>query len=248
MRTSPLLILHICAGTIGCISGFIAVFLRKGSRRHGGVGKVFVLSMLTLGASGAYLALLKFQVTNVLGGVLTFYLVSTAWVAVKRKAGKPGIFDWAALLFALAVGATQMTFGLQAVLSRTGLKYGYPPGIYFFMGGVVLLAAAGDIRMIVRGGISGTPRIARHLWRMCFALFIASSSIFLARPQLFPAVLQKTGVLAVVSFLPLALMVFWLIRIRWAKTYRVKLFPSNATASIASETIPQLRTTEYGHS
>jgi uncharacterized membrane protein len=235
-----MLILHICAGTIGCLSGFIAVFLRKGSRQHGTVGKVFVFSMLTLAVSGTFLALRKFQITNVLGGVMTFYLVSTAWVTVRRKAARLGAFDWPALLFALVVGGTQLTFGTQAALSSTGLKYGYPPGIYFVMGSVVLLAAIGDIRMLVRGGVSGTPRIARHLWRMCFALFIASSSIFLARPQLFPAIFQKTGVLAILSFLPLVLMIFWLIRIRITKAYKEKM-----TSRSILKSVPDLRKPEY---
>jgi hypothetical protein len=96
------------------------------------------------------------------------------------------------------------------------MKYDYPPAPYFIFGAVALIAATGDVRMLVRGGISGAQRIARHLWRMCFALFIAAASVFLARPQLFPAILQKTGVLAFLSFLPLLLMIFWLIRV-WLK-------------------------------
>jgi len=46
----------------------------------------------------------------------------------------------------------------------------------FFMGSVMLLAGAGDVRMLVRGGVLGAKRIARHLWRMCFGLFIAAGS------------------------------------------------------------------------
>jgi hypothetical protein len=49
----------------------------------------------------------------------------------------------------------------------------------FFMGSVMLLAAAGDVRMLVRGAVFGPKRIARHLWRMCFGLFIAAGSFFL---------------------------------------------------------------------
>ena len=218
----PLLALHITAGTLGMLSGFVAVFLRKGSRRHGLAGSVFVIAMLILSASGVYLAFMKSQPGNILGGTLTFYLVATAWRAAKRRDGEPGIFDWGALLVVLAVGACQLTFGLEAANSQTGLKYGYPPGPYFFMGSVAVLAATGDIRMLVRRGISGTPRIARHLWRMCFALFIAASSIFLARQQIFPALLRQTGALFLLSFLPLILMIFWLVRVRFANSYRQK--------------------------
>jgi hypothetical protein len=93
------------------------------------------------------------------------------------------------------------------------------------MGSVALLAATGDVRMLVRRGISGTQRIARHLWRMCFALFIAASSIFLARQQIFPALMRKTGALFLLSFLPLILMIFWLVRVRITKAYERKTAP-----------------------
>jgi hypothetical protein len=222
MSFSPILLLHIGAGTLGMLSGFVAVFLRKGSRRHGLAGSVFVIAMLILAASGVYLALMKSQPGNVLGGTLTFYLVATAWMAARRGDGEPGLFDWGALLIVLAVGACQLTFGLEAALSQTGLRFGYPPWPYFFMGSVAVLAIVGDIRMLVRRGISGTPRIARHLWRMCFALFIAASSIFLARQHLFPAILRRTGALVFLSFLPLLLMVFWLVRVRFANGYKNK--------------------------
>jgi hypothetical protein len=222
MSFSPILLLHIGAGTLGMLSGFVAVFLRKGSRRHGLAGSVFVIAMLILSASGVYLALMKSQPGNVLGGTLTFYLVATAWMTARRRDGEPGLFDWGALLVVMAVGACQLTFGLEAALSQTGLKFGYPPWPYFFMGSVAMLAIVGDIRMLVRRGISGTPRIARHLWRMCFALFIATSSIFLARQHVFPALLRRTGALVFLSFLPLLLMVFWLVRVRFANAYKNK--------------------------
>jgi hypothetical protein len=222
---SPLLLLHIIAGTLGMLSGFVAVFLLKGSRRHGLAGNVFVIAMLCLSASGAILAVMKSQPGNILGGTLTFYLVATAWMTARRRDGQPGIFDWGALLVVLAVAACQLTFGVEAASSQTGLKYGYPPWPYFFMGSVALLAATGDVRILVRRGISGTPRIARHLWRMCFALFIAASSIFLARQQIFPALMRKTGALVLLSFLPLILMIFWLVRVRFTKAYERKTVP-----------------------
>ena len=216
MPSSPMLLFHICAGTLGMLSGFIAVYLRKGSRWHRVTGVVFVISMLNLSASGVYLAFARHEPGNVLGGALTFYLVTTAWIAARRKDGTTGLFDWVALPIALVVVAVTATYGLEAAHSPTGLSHGYPVGPYFFLGSVALIAAAEDVRMIVRGGVSGAKRIARHLWRMCFAWFIASASIFLARPHLFPAVLRRTGTLYFLSFLPLVLMVFWLIRVLFA--------------------------------
>jgi Predicted membrane protein (DUF2306) len=213
MSFSPLLVFHICTGTLAMLSGFAAVSFRKGSRWHRVTGNVFALSMLCLSASGVYLALMKHEPGNVLGGALTFYLVATAWVIARRRDAETDIFDWGALLVPLAVGAVTVTYGLEAAHSPTGLSHGYPIGPYLFLGSVAFLAAAGDVRMIARGGVSGAKRIARHLWRMCFAWFIASASIFLARPHLFPVVLRKTGALYFLSILPLILMIFWLIRV-----------------------------------
>jgi hypothetical protein len=154
-------------------------------------------------------------------------------MTARRREGKPAIFDWGALLIVLAVAACQLTFGLEAALSQTGLRFGFPPWPYFFMGSVATLAVTGDIRMLVRGGISGAQRIARHLWRMCFALFIAAASIFLARQQIFPAVLQKTGALFFLSFLPLILMIFWMFRVLLTKAYKkVAAGPPIADAAI----------------
>ncbi len=225
MRFSPILAFHIFTGTVGCLSGFLAISLRKGSRRHGLAGKVFVLAMLSLSASGTYLAIMKSQPGNILGGALTFYLVATAWMTARRRDGKPGIFDWGAFLIVLAATGAIATFAVEAANSPTGLKYGYPVGPYVFLGSVALLATLGDVRLLVRGGIAGTHRIERHLWRMCFAFFIAAASIFLARQQIFPPLLRKTGLLYLLSFLPLILMIFWLIRVRFAKAFARMLMP-----------------------
>ena len=95
----------------------------------------------------------------------------------------------------------------------------------------------GDLRMLLHHGIHGTQRIARHLWRMSFALFIAASSIFMARQQIFPAFMRKTGMLMVLSFLPLALMIFWLIRVRFANVKaKTRLVVGTAERSLFTET------------
>jgi hypothetical protein len=103
----------------------------------------------------------------------------------------------------------------------------------FFMGSVMLLAAAGDVRMLVRGGVLGAKRIARHLWRMCFGLFIAAGAFFFGganRPlrllstvglgQHLPRALFSIGVYLVLTILPLVILIFWLVRVRFMNTYK----------------------------
>jgi uncharacterized membrane protein len=78
MPFSPLLPVHIARGIAGILSGTAALIFRKGSPQHVLAGKVFVIAMLALSASGTTMAVIKHQTTNVLGGpLITFYLVAT---------------------------------------------------------------------------------------------------------------------------------------------------------------------------
>ena len=197
------------------------MFFRKGSPRHALAGQVFVIAMLTMASSAVYLAILKHQIGNILGGAFTFYLVTTAWLAAKRRDGGVGTFGWVAPLIPLAVAAANAFYGVQKTLSPTPSPDGVPTGMNFFMGSVCLLAAAGDVRMLVRGGVFGVERIARHLWRMCFGLFVASGSFFLGQgDKVFPAFVVKSGILLIPAILPLPLLVFWMVRVRFSNRYK----------------------------
>jgi hypothetical protein len=135
-----------------------------------------------------------------------------------------GIFDWAAFLFALATGVLFVTHGVRLATGAVAPKPGVPVGMIFFLGFVVLLAAAGDLRMLVRG-VFGRQRIVRHLWRMCFSFFIATGSFFLGQQQAFPKAWRGSAVWFVPALLPLAAMIFWLVRVRSINAYKRKSVP-----------------------
>lgn len=208
-----LLFLHIAGGIVGLLSGAAAMGFRKGSPGHRVSGNAFVVSMLVMGACGSTLALMKHQLNNVFGGLLTFYMITTAWSAGRRRNGQISVLDWGALVFGLTIGVSLITLGGLVASGHAGSQAGVPLGMYFFLGTIPLLAAAGDIRMIVRGGITGAARVARHLWRMCFGLFIATGSFFLGQQQVIPAVLRKQYLLVPLAVLPLGLLLYWLVRI-----------------------------------
>jgi uncharacterized membrane protein len=214
VKYSPLLLVHITGGTIGLISGFITISLRKGSNRHRIAGYVFVAAMLTMASAGAYLALRKVQPPNILGGTLTFYLIATAAMVFRPRVPITRIFDVSALLIGAAVAAVEFTFAVQATHSSTGERFGDPAPLYFIFGTIVALAVGGDIRVLFRSALTRTQMLIRHLWRMCFGLFIASGSVFLARQQLFPAFMRKSGALIFLTVLPFLLMLYWFIRVR----------------------------------
>jgi hypothetical protein len=232
MSYSPILVVHLSAGTLGLLSGTAAMSFRKGSRRHILAGRVFVASMLTMAVGAVYLAITKHQPNNIRGGILTFYLIGTAWLTARRRDGETSRFDWVVLLIPLALGILTWMNGINVVRSGEDSQDGVPVGMIFFMGSVMLLAAAGDVRMLLRGGVFGVKRIARHLWRMCFGLFIAAGSFFLGpsnRPlrllsavgigQHLPSALFSTTLYLILTILPLILLIFWLVRVRFANAY-----------------------------
>lgn len=205
-----LLILHVGGGIIGLLSGAAAMVLRKGSRWHARLGNVFVIAMTGMGLCGSALALRKNQMNNVAGGLLTAYMVATAWMTARRRENETSAWDSLALAGALAVAGVILTLGVKVVRNPAIFGDGVPAGMYFVMGGIALLSATGDLRMLVRGGIEGRGRLVRHLWRMCFALFIATGSFFLGQQQVFPAWLRGSITLTVLALIPLPLMIFWL--------------------------------------
>jgi uncharacterized membrane protein len=252
MSYSPILVVHICAGSLGLLSGTAAMFFRKGSPRHVLAGRVFVAAMLTMGVFAVYLAITKHQPNNIGGGILTVYLIGTAWLTARRRDGETSRFDWVVLLIPLALGILTWMNGIRVVRSGASSQDGVPVGMSFFMGSVMLLAAAGDVRMVVRGGVFGAKRIARHLWRMCFGLFIAAGSFFLGPSncplrllstvglgQHLPAALFSTNLYLVLTLLPLILLIFWVVRVRFTNAYNGKtMIPGRVARFVEQKPAP----------
>lgn len=210
---SPALILHVSAGCLAILAGAVAVSVRKGGRRHRRFGVAFVVAMIVMGTFATYLSIVR-QPGTIPGGVLAGYLVVTAWMVVRRPEATVGRFDVLAMLVALACAATEFIFGLLASTNASAHFLGYSAPIFYVFGSIAAFAAIGDARMIRNGGISGSQRIARHLWRMCFALFLATGSFFLGQQKVMPAFVRGSPVLVVLGLAPLALMLFWWLRIR----------------------------------
>ena len=206
-------LIHVLAGLSALITGAVALYALKGGRLHRRSGIIFVYAMLVMAFTGTVMSIVHLNVGNVLAGVLTFYLVLTALLAVRRPALEFQRIDAAAMLAALTVGLTAVTLGVAAVRSATGTMHGIPPPVYFMFGTVALLATFGDLRVWRAWRTQGGFRIKRHLWRMCFALFIATASFFLGPAQRLPAFLRHSPLRPVPVLVVLIVMFFWLARV-----------------------------------
>jgi hypothetical protein len=157
---------------------------------------------------------------NVMGSFLTLYLVLTGWQASKRRDNAVSAFDWFALALGISVAVAGWRWGFQAASSPTGQLSKYPAGLFFTFASIMLLFAASDIRMIVRGGVAGSRRIARHLWRISMSLLMTTISLFPGNGRFFPLWLRQTNLLYIPHVLLIGAMVFWMYRVRARKRVR----------------------------
>ena len=206
-------LLHVMAGLTALLAGAVALYALKGAKLHRRSGILFVYAMLVMASTGALMSVLHVNVGNLIAAVLTFYLVLTALRTVRRPSLEFNRIDRVAMLIALTVGLTAVTLGVAAVRSATGKIHGLPPPVYFMFGIVFLLATFGDLRVMWSWRTQGGFRIKRHLWRMCFALFIATASFFLGPSQRLPAFLRHSPLRPLPVLIVLAVMFFWLARV-----------------------------------
>src|SRR5262249_59874444 len=82
----------------------------------------------------------------------------------------------AALTVAVGLALVDIAGDVKAFNSPNSVLNGVPFVMHFFIAGVMILAATGDVRIMRFGVPRGGPRLARHLWRMCFAPFIPARS------------------------------------------------------------------------
>ena len=99
-------------------------------------------------------------------------------------------------------------------------RNGIPAFPYFMFGVVGTLGAVLDVKMMRSGALKGASRLARHLWRMCFALFIAALSFFIGQADVIPKPVRIMPLLAVPMLVVLVTMFYWLWRIRIRRTFR----------------------------
>jgi uncharacterized membrane protein len=217
---------HVVAGAIALISGFVALYASKGDAVHRLGGMIFVYAILVMCGGGFVLAAVRAAAPeiNIPAAILTGYLVLTA-VATVRPALT--LARWMAIAGAgvpLALAAACLTFGFQAVASG-GTRDGMPALPFFLFGITAIIAAAGDFRVIRLGQPTGARRIARHLWRMCFALWIAALSFFIGQADVFPEPIRIRPLLALPATAVLITMLYWLWRVAIRRRLSGLMFP-----------------------
>ena len=212
-----LLVTHFGAGMIGIVTGAIALSVAKGSALHRRSGLIFAFAMGAAGALASVIAVHGSKPSMIIGGASVVYFVFTATTAVKPIPGSQRSIDAVMAVLVLLAAAVTIRDGFLVWAMPGHARGGVPAGMVFFLGTVYLLAGIGDVRMLREGVLTGTRRIARHLWRMCFALFIATGSFFLGQMKFIPEPIRFLPLLFALGIGPLFVLLYWMWRVRLRK-------------------------------
>jgi hypothetical protein len=208
---------HIVAGTLSVLGGAAALILGKGGRAHRAAGTLFVVSMVIMAVTAAQIG--SDDPGNTVAATLTIYMIATAWVTVRRKDKRAGIFEVAAFIVAIFAAISVYYGAFRIASGAVEAENPFIFGVTLILGTALALAALGDISVVLRRGISGAQRIARHLWRMCFGLFIAVGSFAAQGVDALPAGLPRGEMLMAAMALVLGAMFYWLVRVLFTRWY-----------------------------
>ena len=205
------LAIHIAAGSLAVLAGYVAIFAAKGARLHRRSGMVFVYAMVVMGMFATAVAIFRAIPNLVLSGPLVSYFVITAVTTVRPIDRR---LDLGMFVIALTIAVLGYIRAGNELAHGRYVVNGVPVAMSLLMTSVTLIAAVSDIRLLRGAVLVGRSRIARHLWRMCWAFWIATGSFFLGQMDEFPVWLQKPTLMAIPALAPLVLMFYWLWRIR----------------------------------
>jgi hypothetical protein len=210
-------VIHIFAGSVGLLSGYTALFAAKGAALHRKSGMVFVCAMLTMCVAGTTIAAVRNKAPqlNIPAALMTSYMVITSLNTVKPFSWWSKRWDIALMGLALTVALFDLRLGIATIPNPGPTTFGF-----FLFGTIGTIAGLSDIRILRSGPLKGTARIARHLWRMTFALFIAALSFFIGQAKVIPEPIRITPVLVTPVLIVLVSMLYWLWRVRIRKSWR----------------------------
>lgn len=209
---SMLLTVHAGGAAIGLVAGAAALAFKKGAKWHRSAGRVFLISMLVMAVSAMPLAYMANKTMDILSGMLVCYLVLTSWWTLRQKHIRMEIG-----LLVLGGFTLAGYLWVEWEAARTGIRRpDVPAGAGYVFATILALALIGDGWRMLQRDAARNRQIIRHLWRMCFALFIATVSFFLSRAHLFPGGVRESGVLYLFALAPVLMMAFWWGRTRFA--------------------------------
>ena len=187
---------HVVMGLLALLAGFVALFSRKGGHLHRRSGRLFACAMAAMLGTGAVLSFFVVdKPENGIGALFTIYLVTTSLLTVTQRVEDARGITLALACLAIGLGLAEAVLGALLIAP------------------IMIACGIADLRLLRKGSIAGGQRLTRHLWRMSFALWVATASFFLGQAKVLPEPIRKFWLLSIPVLAVLVTMVYWLLRV-----------------------------------
>jgi hypothetical protein len=202
-----ILFIHIVSASFALLGAYAALFAPKGGVLHRRAGALFVWAMIVMGMAASILYWAKGEAG--VAGPMILYLVITGVATMRAPETVPRWLLPGLMTIAFVVGYVNISGGF-ILLEHP--RPGVPAAAAFITGGLLVVAALGDVRVLLRGPLRGSARLLRHMWRMCYAAFTVTGSFFLGQADEIPEPLRIWPILFFLAFLPALIMLYYFVR------------------------------------
>lgn len=208
-----LVMFHFMTGAIALLAGYSVIICKKGEASHRILGRIYVVSMLLLGLTGTIVALEREVPLSMMNGLVLCYFVLSALNIIWQPANRSNSYDKLLLLFAAMLTMGFAWFSYQTTQNHDGKLGGFGIAAYIAFGSVMAFCTIADYRYVKRGGLSGSSRLVRHLWRMFFPLFMSTAAFFLGQSKHLPQALQQIEFVLAPVVLVILAAIYWIIKV-----------------------------------
>lgn len=212
---SVMFIFHILFGALALLAGYAVILCKKGGKAHKYLGRTYVVSMIVLGLTGTYIAVLRNVPISILNGLVLCYFVISALNVMLQPANRINGLDKMLLVFAFLLTLGFSWFSFQTTQVPSGELAGFGIEAFLVFGSVMAFCTVADFRYIRSGGGTKNKRLLRHLWRMYFPLFMSTAAFFLGQSRHLPEVFQRIEFLLLPVAVVICTAVYWILRVRF---------------------------------
>lgn len=209
---------HIFSGAIALFAGYAVIICPKGKASHKYLGRLYVISILVLGFTGTYIAVLRDVPLSMMNGLVLCYFVLSALNTIWQPANRINVFDKILFVIGVLLIIGFAWYSYQTTQVYGGKLGGFGIQAYLVFGSIVLFSTVADYRYIKLGGLRGSSKLIRHLWRMFFPLIMSTAAFFLGQSRHLPKTLQSIEFIMLPVVFVLLSVLYWVIKVKVTKS------------------------------
>ena len=192
----PILLIHILAGVVALLAGFVAIVTRKGGPRHNRAGKIYGLTMAIVAVTALPLSLWTDNWFLFAIAVFTGYLVAAGYRIVLRRRSaidSPTVPDYALHSTMVVTGVAMVGFGGYGAVTGV-VDLGPVLAVFGLIGGALAVRELGQFRI---SPSARTPWLQRHIAFMGGAYIATVTATITVNLTMVPALVRWLGPTAV---------------------------------------------------